>query len=56
MYCSHLMRKQIHMSDEYFLNIFSLNPITGGLFKTALKPFELLTYKFVTFPRMDVIR
>ena len=29
----------------------NVNPITGDLFSVALKPLELLTYKFVTFPK-----
>ena len=29
------------------------NPIAYGLFEIALKSFELLTYKFVTFPKYE---
>ena len=29
------------------------NPITGGLVRIALKPFELLIYKLVTFPKYE---
>ena len=30
--------------------------LPSDLFKIALKPFELLTYKFVTFPNMNLTR
>ena len=29
-------------------------PPPSGLFSVALKPFELMTYKFVTFPKYEL--
>ena len=43
------------LSVSVCLSLFlSINPITpSGLFCVVLKPFELFTYKFVTFPKYE---
>ena len=62
-WCSANFNANFDFLNEQSGKHFTFNPITGrgrgsfdppsGLFKIALKSFELLTYKLVTFPKYE---